>query len=40
VLEALDRQVRRTALTLDSPREEWAAAVAGWLADGRAAEAP
>ncbi len=30
-LAMLEKQVRHTALGLDSPREEWAAAVAGWF---------
>ena len=40
VLEGLEREVRRTPLTLESPREEWAAAVTGWLREGGAGEAP
>jgi F-type H+-transporting ATPase subunit alpha len=31
VLRALNEEVERTALTLDSPREEWSQAVAAWL---------
>jgi F-type H+-transporting ATPase subunit alpha len=32
LLEMLETQVRRSNLTLDSPREEWKAAVASWFA--------
>jgi F-type H+-transporting ATPase subunit alpha len=30
-LETLEEEVRRSMLSLDSPREEWSAAVANWL---------
>ncbi|HEC17640.1 MAG TPA: F0F1 ATP synthase subunit alpha [Sedimenticola sp.] len=31
LLRAIEEPARRTGLSLDSPREEWSAAVAGWL---------
>ena len=31
LLTELEGRVRHTALSLDAPREEWSAAVAGWL---------
>lgn len=35
LLAGLEKSVRLTSLNLDSPREEWSAAVAGWLASAR-----
>jgi F-type H+-transporting ATPase subunit alpha len=35
LLATLEGAVRDTSLSLDSPREEWSAAVADWLSAGR-----
>ena len=35
LLTVLEQQVHRTTLRLDSPRDEWSAAVANWLSDFR-----
>jgi len=37
LLESLEAQARRTTLDLDSPREEWSTAAAGWLSRNPAA---
>ena len=38
VLEQLAQATRQSTLNLDSPREEWRAAIAGWLAAAAGAE--